>query len=533
MPARNGTGEPSHRAGRAVSSPPHSSGWPLTLSRRGLLGGGAALAAGALAAGCAPESSGGSGIDEFTAVIQGAGAGEGIDPGINHLFIDEARHKALYDGLFEVDDRMRPVPRLATGAEPTADATRWRIELRDARWHDGRAFTADDVLFTLSRILGPARDRPFIAAKTLGHVDLRHCKAIGRHAVEIALRQPSFDFLSALASYGTRIVPDGTTDFTKPVGTGPFRFASFEPGRQLVATANADYWDGAPKIARLSILSVDADARLTAIQGGQADFADGLTASATRTLRGAKDVTVHDTHDAGVYYFAAKTDRPPFDDVDVRRALMHLADRRELVKVALQGKADVGNDVFGHGYRYYADLPQHSYDPDKAAALLRRAGADGLSFRLFTAPAAIGLVEAAQLFARQARKAGVHVEVATGAKDTYYTEALRTDALTMGQSGPIPIPNHFAERLVSGAPQNRTMFADARFDQLYAKAQRTADDGKRADVYRSMHEICHDHGGFVFWAYPYHSVAARSEYRHVPTGVPNSLRWMRFDKVSR
>jgi len=505
----------------------------MPVDRRGLLVGGA-LAVGALAAGCGTgRRSGGTGIDTFTAAIQGSGAGEGIDPGTSHLFIDEARLKALYDGLFEVDERMRPVPRLATGAEPNRDATRWRIRLRDARWHDGRAFTADDVLYTLSRILGPAKERPFIAANTLGAVDLRHSRAIDRHTVEIALTAPSFEFPTALASYGTRIVPDGTRDFSTPVGTGPFRFAEFEPGRQLVATAYRDHWGGAPRIQRLVIASVDADARLTGLQSGQVDFADGLTASAVRTLHGSTDVTVHTSHNAGVYYFAAKTDRPPFDDPAVRRALMHLVDRGELVKVALEGQADVANDVFGHGYRYYADLPQHRYDPAEARSLLRSAGRDGVSFELFTAPAAPGLVEAARLFARQAARAGVHVRVVTGSKDTYYTDALRTDALAMGQSGPIPIPNHFAERLVTGAPQNRTMFSDARFDRLYATAQRTASESGRARIYRQMHEIAYDHGGFVFWGEAYHSVGARSEYRNVPTGVPNSLHWMRFDRVSR
>ncbi|MFQ6230183.1 ABC transporter substrate-binding protein [Nocardia sp. NPDC002869] len=67
-----------------------------------------------------------------------------------------------------------------------------------------------------------------------------------------------------------------------------------------------------------------------------------------------------------------KTDRPPFGNPDVRRAVMRMVDRAELVKVAFEGQGEVGNDVFGEGYQYYADLPQHEYDPDEAGRLLRR-----------------------------------------------------------------------------------------------------------------------------------------------------------------
>ena len=502
--------------------------------RRGFLAGGA-LAAGAVLTGCGTgRTAGGSSVDTFTAVLQGSGTGEGIDPGLSHQFIDEARMKAVYDGLFEVDDRMVPVPRLAVSGEPNADGTRWRLRLRDARWHDGTAFGPADVLFTLSRILGPATTKPFVAANVLKDVDLKESREAGKHVVEIALKKPSFDFLTALAATGTRIVKNGTKDFTRPVGTGAFRFASFDAGKQFTATAYAHHWNGAPKIQRLKILSVEPDARVNALRGGQADYADELSAAAVRTLRGADGITVRTHPDAGFYYFAMKTDQAPFDEPDVRRALMRMIDRTQLVRVALEGQGEAGNDVFGKGYRYYAgDIPQHSYDPDAAAALLRKAGASGLAFDLFTAPVTNGFVEAAHLVAQQAKKSGVSVRVDVGSTDTYYTEALKRGALTMGQTGPYPVPNFFAERLLTGAPQNRSNWSDEEFDRLYAKAQATASEPARARIYHRMHEIVHARGGFVNWANGAWSSAAQTAYTGVPFGVPNTLNWARFDNVAR
>lgn len=509
------------------------------VSRRSFLAGGtllgSTLAASTLVTGCdsSAGSSGGSDIDTFSVVMEGSGADEGIDPGTSHLFIDEARLKTIYDGLFEVDNEMKPIPRLAESSEPNADGTRWRLALRDARWHDGKKFTADDVLYTLSRILGPQGEKPFIAAETLAHVDLSRSKAVDDRTVEIVLKEPSFEFRTALAAYGTRIVQNGTKDFANPVGTGPFRFESFEPGKQFTATAYDQHWDVKPRIQELKILSGDSDARLNAVRSGQAQFADHISPAAARTLRGNPDVAVNTTANSGIHYFAMKTDRPPFDDPDVRRAMMLLVDRQEMVKVAFQGDADVSNDVFGEGFQYYSEFPHHEYDPGRAKTLLRRAGAENVSFDLFTAQVSTGFVEAARLFAEQAAQAGVRVNVVVGSKDTYYSEALKRGDMTMGQSGPLSVPNHFASRLLTDSPQNRTNWSDPELDSLYQQARSTSSEKRRTEIYRRMHKLLYDRGGFIFFANTYWHNAAGSEFANLPNGVPNSFDWVRFDKVSR
>ncbi|MBU9762622.1 ABC transporter substrate-binding protein [Mycobacterium sp. TNTM28] len=501
------------------------------VTRRRFLGAAAGLS-GAIALGaCAPAAPARS---TFTALYEGAGSTESIDPGVATMFVDEARIKHVYDGLFEPDSTMTPVPRLATSAEPNADGTRWRITLREARWHDGSPLTAEDVLFTFARILGrQAGPSPYIAASTLSQIDTGGCRAIDRRTVEIALATPSFDLSTLLASYGTRIVKNGTTDFSHPIGTGAFRFETFRPGREFVAARFDDHWGEPPRIEELRVLSAGSDARVAALRAGQADFADNLSPGAVRTLNDAADITVDAAPNSGILYFAMKTDRAPFAHPDVRRALMHLVDRRQLVTVALEGAGEVSDDVFGRGYRYYADdLAPHRHDPGKARDLLRRAGSSDLGFELFVAPVAHGFVEAAHLFREQAAEAGVTVRVVVGSKDTYYTEALTRGDMTMGQSGPLPIPYHFGSRLLSNAPKSYTRWADPEFDGLYHRAQLTRSDERRAALYHTMHEILHDRGGFIFWATtPWHT-AHRAGWQGTPAGVPNSLDWARFDGVA-
>ncbi|SOR78484.1 nickel ABC transporter, nickel/metallophore periplasmic binding protein [Streptomyces chartreusis NRRL 3882] len=89
-----------------------------------------------------------------------------------------------------------------------------------------------------------------------------------------------------------------------------------------------------------------------------------------------------------------RTDRPPFDDERVRQAFFLIADRKELVDGALSGAGEVGNDLFGKGYEYYADgLPQREQDLDRARALLKRAGAGKLRVTLDTSAVAAGFTE--------------------------------------------------------------------------------------------------------------------------------------------
>lgn len=509
-------------------------------TRRSVLAGAAALAAWGLS-GCSsgspsPSSSGGpaagGGIDTFTAAFQGWGASEGLDPGINTYFVDEARMRALFDYLFELDKTMTPVPRLAETAEPNARGDVWRIRLRDARWHDRTALSAKDVLYTISRVLGPPGTKPFSAATAMKIVDLARSREVDARTVELALTRPNFDFPTTLGVYGMRIVKDGTKDFTRPVGTGPFVFESFTAGSQMTGTAYGDYWDGAPAIQRLRIMSSESDARAAALQSGQVDYADELSPSAATRLDSVDSVVVNRVPPSQMYSFIMKCDSGPFANPDVRAAMFTMLDREELNKVALEGQGQVANDLFGPGYQYYAqDIPQHGFDPEATKAALAKAGVSDLRFSLFTAPATSGFPEAAKLLAEQAKRSGVTVDVETGSKDTYYTEQKKRGDLVMSRSGPMPLPNHFALRLLSTSGQNVGQWKDPEFDALFAKAQGTADVAARTAVYHSMQEILHARGPWLLYATAPWRSGLRKGFTGITPSPTNTVDWARFDKV--
>ncbi|ARZ66489.1 peptide ABC transporter substrate-binding protein [Streptomyces albireticuli] len=467
------------------------------------------------------------------AAFAGGGAAETLDPHLSNLFADAARAKALFDKLADYGSDMTPRPRLAErweAAGPGLD--RWTVTLREATFHDGRPVTAEDVLFSYRRIADPKK--AFRAKASLEPIDLDASRATGPRTVEFRLKRPTAEFPNVLAAFGAYIVPKGAERFDKPVGSGPFRFVSFTPGRSARFRRNDAYWDGAPHLDELEfVVANEESARVGALLGGQVDYAHELNPTTARAHEGKGRIEIVRLRNSAMQGFAMKTDRAPFDDPRVREAFFLIADRKELVDGALSGAGEIGNDLFGKGYAHYAaGLPQRTQDLDRARHLLKAAGADDLRVTLDTSPVAAGFTEAAGIFRDQARKAGVTVEVRTGNKDSYWKDILDSGTLASYRSGAMPIEAHISQRLLTGSTTNATHWRHKDFDDLYQRLQSTKDTAERAGLYERMQRRLHTEGGFLVWGFADWIVGTGRRVRGVARDAPaNTLDWARFDTV--
>ncbi|AZP15492.1 peptide ABC transporter substrate-binding protein [Streptomyces aquilus] len=467
------------------------------------------------------------------AAFAGGGASETLDPHLANLFADVARAKALYDKLADYGADLSAQPRLATQWEPNKTLDRWQVTLREATFHDGKPVTAEDVLYSYRRIADP--DQAFRAKASLEPIDLDASRATGQRSIEFVLKRPTAEFPNVLAAFGAYIVPAEATDFDKkPIGSGPFRFVSFAPGRSAVFRRHDAYWEGAPHLAELEfVVANEESARVNALLGGQVEYAHELNPTTARAHEGKGQIEIVRLRNSAMQAFCMKTDRPPFDDPRVRQAFFLIADRRELVDGALSGAGVVGNDLFGKGYEYYDDsLPQREQDLDKARALLRQAGAENLKVTLDTSAVAAGFTEAASIFRDQAAKAGVTIDVKTGSKDSYWADILDNGTLCCYRSGAMPIEAHISQRLLTGSTTNATKWRHKDFDALYEQAQSTRDESARAAVYDRMQRRLYTEGGFLIWGFADWILGTARTVRGVEAKAPaNTLDWARFDKV--
>ncbi|SME89540.1 ABC transporter substrate-binding protein [Streptomyces sp. Amel2xC10] len=515
------------------------------LRRRGFLAATGAASLGALAlAGCAGSDD--AGTDKkgkgdgaprrggrLRAAFAGGGAGETLDPHKASLFADAARAKALYDKLADYGADLSAQPRLAEKWEPNKSLDRWQVTLREATFHDGRSVTAADVLHSYRRITDPRQ--AFRAKASLEPIDLDASRATGERGIEFVLKRPTAEFPNVLAAFGAYIVPEGASGFdTAPVGSGPFRFASFTPGRSASFRRFDDYWEGAPHLDELEfVVANEESARVNALLGGQVEYAHELDPATARAHQGKGRVEIVRLRNSAMQAFCMKTDRPPFDDPLVRQAFFLIADRRELVDGALSGAGVIGNDLFGKGYEYYADgLPQREQDLDRARALLKRAGAEKLTVTLDTSSVAAGFTEAAGIFRDQAAKAGVTVNVRMGSKDSYWADILDNGTLCCYRSGAMPIESHISQRLLTDSTTNATKWKHKDFDALYQQAQSTRDATERAAVYERMQRRLYTEGGFLIWGFADWIIGTSPSVKGVVAEAPaNTLDWARFDKV--
>ncbi|MFD5385660.1 ABC transporter substrate-binding protein [Streptomyces sp. NPDC127074] len=513
------------------------------LRRRGFLAAAGAASLGAFAlTGCGgtDDTAGGDGSTgtpqrggRLRAAFAGGGASETLDPHLANLFADVARAKALYDKLADYGPDLSAQPRLAEKWEANKTLDRWQITLRRATFHDGRPVTAKDVLHSYRRITDPKK--AFRAKASLEPIDLDASHATGERGIEFVLKRPTAEFPNVLAAFGAYILPEDATDFdTKPIGSGPFRFVSFAPGRSAVFRRNEDYWDGAPHLDELEfIVANEESARVNALLGGQVEYAHELHPTTARAHEGKGQITIVRLRGSDMQGFAMKTDRPPFDDKRVRQAFFLIADRKELLDGALSGAGVIGNDLFGKGYEYYADsLPQREQDLDRARALLKAAGAEKLKVTLDTSAVAAGFTESAGIFRDQAAKAGVTIDVKMGSKDSYWSDILNGGTLCSYRSGAMPIEAHISQRLLTDSTTNATKWHHKDFDALYQRAQSTKDSAERAAIYERMQRRLHSEGGFLVWGFADWILGTARKVRGVEPKAPaNTLDWARFDRV--
>ncbi|GAA2874963.1 ABC transporter substrate-binding protein [Nonomuraea rubra] len=505
----------------------------MRLDRRAFLSAAAAVAL----AGCASQPTGGTTSTQprrggrLRAAFAGGGAQESLDPHLANLFLEASRSKAMFDKLADYGTDVSIVPRLASRWESDAELSTWRITLREAAFHDGKPVRAADVLHSYARIAD--EKRTFRAKANLALIDLKNSRAVGDRTVEFRLKRPYAEFPNVLAAFGAYIVPEGADEFARPVGSGPFTFGSFQPGRSLLVRRNPDYWDGAPYVDELEYLIANEEsARVNAVLGGQADYAHDLTPATARTHEAGGRMSIIRLSNSGMQAFAMKVDRPPFDDPQLRKAMFLLADRSQLIDSVLGGAGQVGNDLFGKDYLYYAaDIPQRTPDLEQAKWLIGKAGATGLQIQLDTSAAASGFLEAASVFADQARQAGLEVSAKVGNKDTYWADVLNKGTICCYRSGAMPIETHLSQRLLTNSTTNATKWARPEFDALYDQAVASPDEARRREIYQDMQRTLHAEGGFLIWGFADWLLGTSPRLRGVANAPANTLDWARFDKV--
>lgn len=381
----------------------------------------------------------------------------------------------------------------------------WLIRVKPGiRFHNGKRLTIDDVIFSIRRM---AKTPGANSSLYFSSVDLNGFKKLDTRTVRMKLKQPDSTIADALADYSSAIVPVGYVP-RRHNGTGPFMMKSYTPGRQSVMVRNPNYWrSGLPYVDELIIFDLqDESARVNALLSGQVHAIDHVPLGQVPVLRARRDVRVLESpRGPNSRYFLMRVDAPPFDNNDVRQAMRWIADRPQMVKQALARHGKAANDLFAPlDPCYNRSLPQRKQDLDRAKFLLRRAGQESLSVELVMAPLEDGIAEAAQVFAENAKGAGVTVSVKKVDVGSLYANYLKWP-FSVGYTGLGSYLLVVAGALLPTSSYNETHWPDAqsrtRYLSLYGQARATLNEKLRCELVREMQKIEWNRGGYINWAF--------------------------------
>jgi peptide/nickel transport system substrate-binding protein len=298
--------------------------------------------------------------------------GEGTfnQPGVNIAY-------SIYDPLMLRTEDGQVEPYLAESLEPNAELTEWTLALRpDVRFHDGTPLDAQALKTIFDDYLKAPGSN---AAASLAEVT--SLDVVDELTAVYRLSQPNAAFPELLVSSPgwpfspTAAAAAGEDAGANPVGTGPFRFVSWQRDSQLVVEKNEDYWqEGLPHLDRITFRPIpDEDTRLASLRSGDIDVMQSLRQSTVIRARDLDGVDNYEHLGSNSGGGTVNTSKPPFDDVRVRQALAHALDQESIIEVlGGAGVTPPTTQFYSEDSPYYSEevaeaYPQ--YDPERAQEL--------------------------------------------------------------------------------------------------------------------------------------------------------------------
>jgi peptide/nickel transport system substrate-binding protein len=419
------------------------------------------------------------------------------------------------------EESTQVVPGLAESWTISRDGLTYTFKLRQGiRFHDGTPFDAEAVRFSIERQINP--EHPFnklgkypFAGYFFGNV--KAVEVVAPDTVQFVLKEPRASFLSILAAGAASIVSPtaarkhGADYALNPVGTGPFRYASWERGQRVVLEKNPTYWKYPVKVDRVVYRPIVEDqARLTELLTGSLDLIVGVPPDFVAQLEGNPKIALLKQVGAHVWYLGINNQKKPFDDKRVRQALNYAVNKEAIVRDVLKGTGAVsGGPVLPNTWGADPALKPYPYDPERARKLLAEAGhPTGFSTTLWTPESGSGMqspVAMSTVIQSNLRAVGVNVTLQTMEWGAFLAK-LRTKEQDLfalswmaGAEDPdlVIYPLLHSSQWTPGGP-NRALYRNTRLDELLQQARVVTDQGTRAELYREAQRILADDAPWIF-----------------------------------
>ena len=405
----------------------------------------------------------------------------------------QAAWQSVYEPLIDADYEKRGY-RGVLAESWQMKGTRLQFNLRKhVRFHDGTPFTSRDVIASFKRIL---TDKQSLQAPNLQNVG--EMAAPDDYTVIINLKKPD---ANALEDINGRVIMKqaaaekmGAAD-NRPVGTGPFKFTSWERSGQFVVRRNDTYWGKSPRIDEVIYKAIQEDAaRIAALEAGQVDLISNVPPHEVARLKANPRLQIQRVQGLRPIFLVLSPAYKPLDSVKVRRAITHAVDRDRIIKHILEGNAYplhglLGPQVFG----YEPSAKAFAYDPEKAKQLLIEAGfPNGIEIDYYSPTGRYPKDrEVAQVIVEQLSKVGIKAHLKTPEWSIFNTEYKngKYPIYLTGRGSLTDADTLFQQYFRTGVTKRVLGYSNPKLDEILDAEQLTFDTKKREKLLWEAHKI--------------------------------------------
>ncbi len=461
----------------------------------------------------------------------------------------------VFNGLVKYDKDMNVVGDLSESWAISDDGLTITFHLRkNATWHDGTPFTADDVLFTYQVTIDPKTPTAYAG----DFLKVKEAAVIDSHTFRVTYDRP---FAPALISWGSAILPrhllEGT-DITQspltrhPVGTGPYRFKEWVTGQKIVLQSNLDYFEGRPYIDGYIMRIIPDMATMFLELRAQGIDQMGLTplqyTRQTETNLFRKNYRKYRYLSFGYSYLGYNLENPLFTDKRVRQAISYAINKEEIIDGVLLGLGKVATGPFKPGtWPYNPDVKRYPYDPDKARQLLGEAGwrdsngdgmldRDGVSFEfeIITNQGNELRAKCAEIIQERLADIGITVTIRIIEWAAFINEFInkkKFDATILGWNITLDPDLYDVWHSSKTRPGelNFVSFKNDEVDGLLEQGRSTFDQEERKKCYYRIHEILAEEQPYTFLYVPDALPMISARFRGIepaPIGIGyNQIKW--------
>jgi peptide/nickel transport system substrate-binding protein len=495
-----------------------------------------------------------------------------LDPHFAYDTLSTAACRLIYDGLLDYDYEGNMIPSLAAELPEISDGGRvFRFKLRDGiKFHNGREITAEDVSWSLHRLLSESVGSPgYPFYKSIVGAQQYHAgeaeriqgiAVIDEKTIEIQLDEADQTFLNALAmpfaypiakEHVEKLEAEEGRDAVgrHPVGAGPFKFSRWERGVQVELERFEDYWAPAARPDRMVFLeNISADVASARFRNGDLDILYRPSKVHRLFLRESEAWAPYlaEAPSASLFALGLNCELPPFDNVHIRRAVAFALDRSKLEKLD-PGQVIAATQILPPMLPPYdPELPtKQRFDLARAKEEMRLAGfPDGLSEPITLWVRGESEVRVAQLFQQDLKAIGIEIELKMVSFATYLKETGKprvAQAAFTGWHQDFPDPSNFMDILFHSRSihpensENRSFYRNPKLDEILDRARPEIDREKRLALYAEANAILADEAPWAFLYYPVDMFAWQpyvkgfrphpvwlNEYRNIWLDLPRS-----------